>query len=57
MKLEFAYPLAYAADCDMLENEEKVIVTDRNCVSLELRPFDIRTLKIRFELSERNGTL
>ena len=46
----FALPLKRAAECNLMEEEEKVLSCGENNVSLQLLPFEIKTLKVVFRI-------
>ena len=43
-------PIAYAAECDMLEEDDVEIPFEGNQIKLEVKPFEIKTLKVRIKL-------
>ena len=44
-----AFTLAEAYDCNMLEEQEVPLPVEENVVRLTIRPFEIRTLRLRFQ--------
>lgn len=44
-----AFPVSYAAQTDMLENVQKEISCDKTTIPLFFRPFEIKTIRIKFE--------
>lgn len=47
--VHFALPLKRAAECSLMEEEEKVLACGENYLSLQLFPFEIKTLKVVFK--------
>ena len=47
-RITFSRPLTYAAQCNMIETGDKVIRAKGASIDVSLRPFEIRTLKVRF---------
>ena len=45
--LTFAKDILEAYECDMLENDIEAVVSEENCVYLKMKPFEIKTLKIK----------
>ena len=45
-ELRFAKSVRKAAECDMLEQEEKNLQTDGNILRLCFQPYEIKTLKV-----------
>lgn len=43
-------PIAYAVECDMLEEDDVEIPFEGNQIKLEVKPFEIKTLKVRIKL-------
>ncbi len=46
--LYFFRPILSAAECDMLENEEKRLSAEDRRIQVSFRPYEIKTLKIHF---------
>lgn len=44
--LTFDRELSSAADCDMLEHETNRLSTEGNCLSFEIKPYEIKTIKL-----------
>jgi len=52
IKLTCCKPLVYAAECDLMENETDTIKVEENTFDFEIKPYEIKTFKIRFQAIE-----
>ncbi|HEY5467260.1 MAG TPA: glycoside hydrolase family 38 C-terminal domain-containing protein, partial [Clostridia bacterium] len=54
VRLTFARPIGHVSECDLMEQDLAVLETvaadgaSRNAIDLEIRPYEIRTIKVRF---------
>ena len=46
--LRTARPMASACVCNMMEEEDQPLTPEQNTLSLKLRPYEIKTLKLTF---------
>ena len=44
--LQFALPVASAAECNLLERQDETVAVEGNAISFVARPFEIKTFKV-----------
>jgi len=55
VKLNFTHPVIYATECDLLEENDQKVDTEENTLRFDIKPWEIKTFKIRFKSKEGNG--
>ena len=45
--LKLLWNIEEAWECDMLEEKEKTLAAEGQCVKFEMKPFEIKTLRLR----------
>ena len=48
VEISFGYPVESIYECDMLESEGSELESELNLVTLEIKPYEIKTLKVKF---------
>ena len=54
VEMSFANTLISAAECDLLEHDDREVSTDGSVVKFQIKPWEIRTFKVRL-VGSRGG--